>query len=825
MGDLAGANATEEDKILAMMSQAGEEFNPANYAKFKPRSGFALGLVKQPPPPNYVCHRCGQKGHWIKFCPTNGDPTFDNPRLKRSSGIPTSHVVPVSSNVKGAMVDRHGNLVMRSVDHSALATDSKKSLSMETDDSVVPPELTCSICKEIVQNAVIIPCCGESFCDECIREYLLENEFVCFACKQDVSPDALVPNKPLRAAAKSFQSRLVQRKRYAVARGLPTIFVSQTEQIVEKPAPPVAITSVATVTSSSSSSTSSHTSDQILVSSSDTKSTTHGSTNSVISSPAVSTINETQITGTSSSGNKQNVNNDKLLHVDEVINKGRTPSPALRTTSPVSMTTTTTNMSVSVSKPVLVTTTTGTAGLSGTVTSSFMPPILPTLPIMTFPQHSLPAGPGMILPGLPLPLPVPAPLPIAIPPALPTGQNALLLQAALNNTQTLDATSMARLTELLAAAERQSQENKSRSGSPPPLSLEEFYRQQKVLRGITKDTKPSSRSRSSSFSSTYSSSSYSSRSRSRSRDPSWNRSPNWSRSRSRSFSRSPARMEHRHSCSPYSSMQQSRGSPFDKREVERPKRKRKDRSGEQYEKESKKPRKGKHRPKQDDLLSPTSSDHLKKHKHRKRRKHEKGHKEKILSSDINNETPAASTQEDNNIEMSTSENANEILAEASSSLDPGKVQSQQTDEHAILEDATSQEAIDIPHQENNGTKKEVSIVPDNLKEPTNEVPKTDEVLSQEEIASGGNSKSREVSPKPHPLINSLHNDSGHKKHKHKHSKSKERRRAKESEPLPITASMVSRVEKSRHKKHKQERHHHHDDKLKRKKSKKCSKTQ
>ena len=52
------------------------------------------------------------------------------------------------------------------------------------------------------------------------------------------------------------------------------------------------------------------------------------------------------------------------------------------------------------------------------------------------------------------------------------------------STQTLDATSMARLTELLAAAERQSQENKSRSGSPPPLSLEEFYRQQKVLRGM-----------------------------------------------------------------------------------------------------------------------------------------------------------------------------------------------------------------------------------------------------------------------------------------------------------------------------------------------------
>ena len=31
----------------------------------------------------------------------------------------------------------------------------------------IPPELTCSICKELVRDAVIIPCCGESFCDEC----------------------------------------------------------------------------------------------------------------------------------------------------------------------------------------------------------------------------------------------------------------------------------------------------------------------------------------------------------------------------------------------------------------------------------------------------------------------------------------------------------------------------------------------------------------------------------------------------------------------------------------------------------------------------------
>ena len=31
----------------------------------------------------------------------------------------------------------------------------------------IHPELICHKCKELVKDAVIIPCCGESFCDEC----------------------------------------------------------------------------------------------------------------------------------------------------------------------------------------------------------------------------------------------------------------------------------------------------------------------------------------------------------------------------------------------------------------------------------------------------------------------------------------------------------------------------------------------------------------------------------------------------------------------------------------------------------------------------------
>ena len=44
------------------------------YAKVAPQSagGIPLGLLKNAPPPSYTCFRCGQRGHWIKLCPTNG---------------------------------------------------------------------------------------------------------------------------------------------------------------------------------------------------------------------------------------------------------------------------------------------------------------------------------------------------------------------------------------------------------------------------------------------------------------------------------------------------------------------------------------------------------------------------------------------------------------------------------------------------------------------------------------------------------------------------------------------------------------------------------
>ena len=70
---------------------------------------------------------------------------------------------------------------------------------LSLDNIEAPEHLQCPICHKLFKDASLVPCCGTSFCDNCIRDKLIEGGFRCPHCAtENVTPDMLGPNKYLR---------------------------------------------------------------------------------------------------------------------------------------------------------------------------------------------------------------------------------------------------------------------------------------------------------------------------------------------------------------------------------------------------------------------------------------------------------------------------------------------------------------------------------------------------------------------------------------------------------------------------------------------------
>ncbi|KAG0326178.1 E3 ubiquitin-protein ligase rbbp6 [Dissophora globulifera] len=168
---------------------------------------------QRPPPNTYVCYRCGKKGdHWIQFCPTNNDKSFEPIGIKKTTGIPRSFLKTVESDSlqskKGVMVTQDGNLVVATTNDYEWKKFHEKSKGALTSEEAfatapIPDDMKCPICHMLLKNAVRAPCCGTNFCDECIRNYLVqppkgEEPFHCQHCRKHLVPDQLIPNIELR---------------------------------------------------------------------------------------------------------------------------------------------------------------------------------------------------------------------------------------------------------------------------------------------------------------------------------------------------------------------------------------------------------------------------------------------------------------------------------------------------------------------------------------------------------------------------------------------------------------------------------------------------
>ncbi|XP_076053885.1 something that sticks like glue isoform X2 [Oratosquilla oratoria] len=183
--DLTKLDGSEEDKIITMMAQSTLDYHPSRYVKLR-NSNMAGNVPKE-----YKCYKCHQYGHWVSMCPLN------NQDLRKSTGIPSKFLKEVTDpNTPGVMITPAGKFVI------SLLNAEEENEDRPTPTEKPPPseELLCSLCKELMRDAVIISCCTDAFCDDCIRNRLLESEeHECPSCKEKgVGPDTLIPTRYLR---------------------------------------------------------------------------------------------------------------------------------------------------------------------------------------------------------------------------------------------------------------------------------------------------------------------------------------------------------------------------------------------------------------------------------------------------------------------------------------------------------------------------------------------------------------------------------------------------------------------------------------------------
>lgn len=219
--DLAFTEASEDEKVAAMIYQSTKDYLPVNW------QGFCTICWKS----GHVTERCwknkGESREMMssgritnkaasgKRSKNNNNNCHEKKRkIRRASGIPKSFMTTTTDpTAPGVLQDGSGDYVVPTIAMLAY-TKGKKELppflplsnpspSSQEKRNIVETRrtiTTCPICKDSMRDAVIIPCCGWSFCDPCVREALVDSDdHTCPQCHvKNQSPENLIPNVNLR---------------------------------------------------------------------------------------------------------------------------------------------------------------------------------------------------------------------------------------------------------------------------------------------------------------------------------------------------------------------------------------------------------------------------------------------------------------------------------------------------------------------------------------------------------------------------------------------------------------------------------------------------
>ncbi|KAF8563725.1 hypothetical protein P879_09064 [Paragonimus westermani] len=179
--NLADSDLPEEEKIKIMMERSSETYSEKNFTvKAKP-----YGV----PPAAYICHKCGLPGHWIHNCPGVRDKSgkmMDIKSVKRPTGIPQDFLLEVEAGTPGAYLGKSGKYMVPIKDAEAYAQGKKDKRPFSVEENppyfpserIPPKQFICPLCGGLFREAVLVSCCGTTYCNECIMGHVFDAQIL-----------------------------------------------------------------------------------------------------------------------------------------------------------------------------------------------------------------------------------------------------------------------------------------------------------------------------------------------------------------------------------------------------------------------------------------------------------------------------------------------------------------------------------------------------------------------------------------------------------------------------------------------------------------------
>ena len=165
-------------------------------------------------------------GHWIQACPTNDDAAYDGKqRIRKTTGIPRSMLQKVDKSEienldedirQNVMITSEGEYVLAQADKKTWqkfqdqknATDKAQKDVQTGDRELQELGLECPIDKRMFVDPMKTPCCGKTYCHECIENALLDNDLQCPNCQtENVSLERLEPDEAVKNKIEEYTNK------------------------------------------------------------------------------------------------------------------------------------------------------------------------------------------------------------------------------------------------------------------------------------------------------------------------------------------------------------------------------------------------------------------------------------------------------------------------------------------------------------------------------------------------------------------------------------------------------------------------------------------